>query len=185
MMALVRFSFSRVFSKIYTILLILVSIALYEAILKIRSAWRWARMSKILRCLVDKSTAHHLASVVEYFPAAPQLELDDGSLSLESKSKSGACAICLSRFKAGGGEGEVARELYCKHVFHQDCIRRWVEINDGATCPLCRTTLLPGLGGVSLHRWQSEEDCILQEKLCSWFLSWNRGNELHRLVWAR
>ncbi|KAK8581882.1 hypothetical protein V6N12_072088 [Hibiscus sabdariffa] len=58
---------------------------------------------------------------------------------------SDTCAVCLSQLK----EGEEVRELRnCCHVFHGDCIDRWVDYdgeddgNNHKTCPLCRAPLL-------------------------------------------
>ncbi|WOL20573.1 hypothetical protein Cni_G29378 [Canna indica] len=49
------------------------------------------------------------------------------------------CAVCLSKF-AGK---EVLRLLpKCKHVFHIDCVDRWLEAN--STCPLCRCDVNAG-----------------------------------------
>lgn len=49
-----------------------------------------------------------------------------------------ACAVCLSEFL----EGESIRKLKCKHTFHRDCLDIWLQ-QCLATCPLCRTEVLP------------------------------------------
>ncbi|KAE8687831.1 HOPM interactor 7 isoform 1 [Hibiscus syriacus] len=60
---------------------------------------------------------------------------------------SDTCAVCLCELK----EGDDVRELRnCCHVFHQDCIDRWVEYDEDEdedddnhkSCPLCRAPLL-------------------------------------------
>ncbi|KAF8050090.1 hypothetical protein N665_2045s0004 [Sinapis alba] len=43
-----------------------------------------------------------------------------------------SCCICLARY----GDDEEVRELPCLHVFHVDCVDKWLKIN--ATCPLCK-----------------------------------------------
>ncbi|CAN8233441.1 unnamed protein product [Cochlearia groenlandica] len=43
-----------------------------------------------------------------------------------------SCCICLARY----GDDEEVRELPCTHVFHVDCVDKWLKIN--ATCPLCK-----------------------------------------------
>ncbi|XP_010417710.1 PREDICTED: E3 ubiquitin-protein ligase At1g63170-like [Camelina sativa] len=43
-----------------------------------------------------------------------------------------SCCICLTRY----GDDEDVRELPCSHVFHVDCVDKWLKIN--ATCPLCK-----------------------------------------------
>ncbi|XVE70802.1 hypothetical protein DITRI_Ditri10aG0099700 [Diplodiscus trichospermus] len=60
------------------------------------------------------------------------------------------CAVCLNRLK----EGDDVRELRnCCHMFHKDCIYRWVDYDQDhdhdcnhednhKTCPLCRAPLL-------------------------------------------
>ncbi|KAE8669187.1 HOPM interactor 7 isoform 1 [Hibiscus syriacus] len=61
---------------------------------------------------------------------------------------SDTCAVCLSDLE----EGDDVRELRnCCHVFHQDCIDRWVDHDhdhhddhdhNHSTCPLCRSPLV-------------------------------------------
>ncbi|KAE8023046.1 hypothetical protein FH972_008798 [Carpinus fangiana] len=48
------------------------------------------------------------------------------------------CAVCLCKIE----EGEELRELRCDHLFHRVCLDRWVGYKR-ATCPLCRSSLLP------------------------------------------
>ncbi|CAH2049051.1 unnamed protein product [Thlaspi arvense] len=49
------------------------------------------------------------------------------------------CAVCLRRI----GEEDQVRELSnCAHAFHRECLDGWVG-RGGATCPLCRSKLLP------------------------------------------
>ncbi|XP_057421553.1 RING-H2 finger protein ATL64-like [Lotus japonicus] len=54
------------------------------------------------------------------------------------------CAVCLNQLKI---EDEVRELMNCYHVFHKECIDRWLEHdheseNHNATCPLCRAPLL-------------------------------------------
>ncbi|XP_068344953.1 RING-H2 finger protein ATL65-like [Pyrus communis] len=59
------------------------------------------------------------------------------------------CAVCLCQLEMGD---EVREMRNCCHVFHTECIDRWLEYNDRhhhhhdednhKTCPLCRTPLL-------------------------------------------
>uniref|UniRef100_A0A0D9UZM2 RING-type E3 ubiquitin transferase n=1 Tax=Leersia perrieri TaxID=77586 RepID=A0A0D9UZM2_9ORYZ len=55
----------------------------------------------------------------------------------DSAAAGGACAVCLEDY--GGGGGEVAREMPCRHKFHGSCIVRWLESN--SSCPICRFQL--------------------------------------------
>lgn len=45
------------------------------------------------------------------------------------------CSICLENFR----EEQEMIQLPCEHVFHENCIRRWLERNNN--CPYCRRTL--------------------------------------------
>lgn len=73
------------------------------------------------------------------------------------------CAVCLSEFE----EDEEIRKLKCKHIFHKDCLDRWLQ-HCSATCPLCRNKVLPDDVVASYHRMrdrvdsdESDEDVIL------------------------
>lgn len=47
------------------------------------------------------------------------------------------CSICLVEFEK---EDVVSQLSRCRHVFHMQCIERWLERNH-FTCPLCRSFL--------------------------------------------
>lgn len=49
------------------------------------------------------------------------------------------CAVCLCKIE----EGEEIRELRCHHMFHRDCLDRWVGHRNIGTCPLCRSCIAP------------------------------------------
>ncbi|KAK7283735.1 hypothetical protein RIF29_13477 [Crotalaria pallida] len=48
------------------------------------------------------------------------------------------CAVCLCKIE----EGEETRVLRCNHIFHKDCLDKWVGFNN-VTCPLCRESVGP------------------------------------------
>lgn len=43
-----------------------------------------------------------------------------------------ACCICLAKYL----NNDELRELPCLHLFHKDCVDKWLRIN--ASCPLCK-----------------------------------------------
>ncbi|KAH6772286.1 RING/U-box superfamily protein [Perilla frutescens var. hirtella] len=64
------------------------------------------------------------------------------------------CAICLDSFR----EGDSCRKIpVCKHLFHSECVDRW--IGRKPTCPVCRTRVdldplgSPGISGGD-DRWK-------------------------------
>ncbi|KDO68437.1 hypothetical protein CISIN_1g037626mg, partial [Citrus sinensis] len=48
------------------------------------------------------------------------------------------CSICLMEFEK---EDVVSRLTRCCHLFHADCIERWLDCNQ-FTCPVCRSFFL-------------------------------------------
>ncbi|XP_026396788.1 E3 ubiquitin-protein ligase ATL59-like [Papaver somniferum] len=57
------------------------------------------------------------------------------------------CTICLEDFHADnqhGGDHKICMLHECKHMFHADCIKMWVNSKQGIsthTCPNCRVSL--------------------------------------------
>lgn len=50
------------------------------------------------------------------------------------------CAVCLCTMK----EMEEIRVLQCEHVFHKDCLDKWLSFKyNNTTCPLCRVSVGP------------------------------------------
>ena len=48
------------------------------------------------------------------------------------------CAICLAEYK----ENDMVSELTCSHMFHTDCVAKWIGSSfRRATCPICRTII--------------------------------------------
>ncbi|GMY36653.1 Ubiquitin--protein ligase [Fagus crenata] len=45
------------------------------------------------------------------------------------------CIICLEEWE----NGDLAYQLPCVHVYHNDCIDRWLE--DNQSCPVCRYSM--------------------------------------------
>ncbi|KAE8678448.1 hypothetical protein F3Y22_tig00111409pilonHSYRG00119 [Hibiscus syriacus] len=55
----------------------------------------------------------------------------------------GDCSICLEEFK----EDEEGSEMPCEHVFHSDCVEKWLRMN--GSCPICRFLMPAEEGGSS------------------------------------
>ncbi len=59
------------------------------------------------------------------------------------------CNICLSQFQVGDhaawssrhGMDDREADVFCKHVFHEECITRWLLVRD--RCPICRESYVP------------------------------------------
>ncbi|KAK9749429.1 hypothetical protein RND81_02G124900 [Saponaria officinalis] len=64
----------------------------------------------------------------------PLMKLSD----VEEKDDSEYCAVCLYEVC---DEEEIRWLDNCRHIFHRNCIDRWIEL-DHDTCPLCRTPFL-------------------------------------------
>lgn len=45
------------------------------------------------------------------------------------------CVVCMEDMKVG----EEVRRLQCMHMFHADCVDKWLHTNK--QCPICRTDI--------------------------------------------
>ncbi|KAH6827232.1 hypothetical protein C2S53_000752 [Perilla frutescens var. hirtella] len=61
----------------------------------------------------------------------PTVEIIGDHVSVESH-----CAVCKDAFELGNE----AREMPCKHLYHQDCILPWLSLRN--SCPVCRHELM-------------------------------------------
>lgn len=50
------------------------------------------------------------------------------------------CAVCLGEYEVG----EDVKILPCTHMFHSECIDRWLKVN--RTCPFCKQSIRPSDG---------------------------------------
>ncbi|CAN4108857.1 unnamed protein product [Withania somnifera] len=69
-------------------------------------------------------------------PVSRFLDLDMSSSSHDHVDQT--CSICLVEFDT---EHVVCQLSRCKHVFHMDCIEKWLK-RCQFTCPLCRSLLI-------------------------------------------
>ncbi|PKI45256.1 hypothetical protein CRG98_034336 [Punica granatum] len=92
------------------------------------------------------------------------------------------CAVCLSEFE----EGEELRRLLCGHTFHKGCLDTWLQ-QRLATCPLCRSKVLPDDVAAGFHHQQMQSSSLRPEYDGSdeelvFLLSAIHGNSLHRFL---
>ena len=59
-------------------------------------------------------------------------------ISFAPKEKSCECVICYTDY-----ETKEAAKLPCGHVFHNECIKKWLDLEiDNNSCPMCRQSVL-------------------------------------------
>lgn len=77
-------------------------------------------------------------------PSGSRRSSGGGSAAGASKSTAAdeveKCAICLGEYE----EGEEVKTLPCFHVFHTECVDRWLKVNK--ICPFCKQSIRPGDG---------------------------------------
>lgn len=66
------------------------------------------------------------------------------------------CSVCLSTFDTGE---EIRKVKQCNHSFHKHCLDTWLG-QDFATCPLCRTSVLPERIVASYRRQRDGKVCL-------------------------
>ncbi|CAN7090559.1 unnamed protein product, partial [Brassica rapa subsp. narinosa] len=57
-----------------------------------------------------------------------------------NRPESECCAVCLYDFE---NDDEIRRLTNCRHIFHKECLDRWIMDYSQMTCPLCRTQFIP------------------------------------------
>jgi hypothetical protein len=72
------------------------------------------------------------AATEDAIASLPKKKADEAMLGDTGKAE---CTICMAEVTTG----EVVTELYCKHWFHTDCIKSWLEQHN--TCPHCRKSV--------------------------------------------
>lgn len=78
-------------------------------------------------------------------------DIDNLPVKTYSDSDNINCSICLCDME----EGDKYFDIKCKHIFHKDCMFKWLE-EFNYICPICRTEL----GKSHAHIDSSEEDEI-------------------------
>jgi hypothetical protein len=81
--------------------------------------------------------SHPWMPVVEKAPPVTPAQFEHREVASADVQKETKCSICLEQF----AKGEKVCELPCKHIFHDACVRKWLQ--QKASCPVCRMPLAP------------------------------------------
>ncbi|KAF8377254.1 hypothetical protein HHK36_030629 [Tetracentron sinense] len=154
---------SEFFSDLYFMIVTVFSLILLQILSLIRST-SWSLRSSHKRW---RATRKYQALIEEKIPTFRYRS--------ESMPELIECAVCLSKFQ----EGEKIRELKCNHVFHKDCLGKWLQ-HDSATCPLCRSSVLPEKIGVERRESENEGENDGSDEELIFFLSALHGSSFHR-----
>ncbi|GMI86617.1 hypothetical protein HRI_002331000 [Hibiscus trionum] len=149
------------FSHLYTMTVVFFTLLLLEIAVLIRSITGGVSDSE--KRLI--TTTQYLKFIEEKNP----------TIIYSARSSSNACTVCLSELE----EGEKVRKLKCKHTFHKDCLDRWLQ-QYWATCPLCRTKVLPDEVVANYHRLQNQVEYDGSDEEMLFLLSALHDNSLHR-----
>ena len=69
-----------------------------------------------------------------------------------SKIKEKKCSICLFKYK----KPDIIKEFPCNHVFHKNCILKWLEKSN--ICPLCKYDITDDVNKIELKNESDEEN---------------------------
>ncbi|OMP02508.1 Zinc finger, RING-type [Corchorus olitorius] len=165
---------SEFFSHLYTMTIVFFTLLLLEVVILIRSLTGGVCDSE--KRLI--TTTQYLKFIEEKNPTIRYSKRSSSSSASSSRSfqESNECAVCLSELE----EGEKVRKLKCKHTFHKDCLDKWLQ-QYWATCPLCRTKVLPDEIVANYHRLQNQVEYDGSDEEMIFLLSALHGNSLHRL----
>ncbi|XP_022752022.1 probable E3 ubiquitin-protein ligase XERICO [Durio zibethinus] len=158
---------SEFFSHLYTMTMVFFTLVLLEVAILIRSITGGVCNSE--KRLI--TTSQYLKLIEEKNPTIRYSRRPTSRV-----DQSNECAVCLSELE----EGEKVRRLKCKHIFHKDCLDRWLQ-QYLATCPLCRTKVLPDEIVANYHRLQNQIEYDGSDEEMIFLLSALHGNSLHRL----
>ncbi|OAY35895.1 E3 ubiquitin-protein ligase RHA2B [Manihot esculenta] len=154
-------------ARLYTVATVFFCLLALEAVILFRSVTGSITSSDNRNAI---STTEYLQLIEEKNPAILYTEMLREQLVIE-------CSVCLSEFL----EGESVRNLKCKHTFHKDCLDKWLQ-QYLATCPLCRTKVLPDEIVADYHRLRDQTDQYDgSDEEMIFLLSALHGNGLQRI----
>ncbi|CAN6634270.1 hypothetical protein TRVA0_014S02058 [Trichomonascus vanleenenianus] len=78
---------------------------------------------------------------------------DNNATNTDNEDNTIACSICLDAIEPAN----LIRQLDCHHVFHDDCIARWLTTRK-AVCPLCQTDFYEPPHPPAPHRTETDGD---------------------------
>jgi len=86
------------------------------------------RCNWLVRLGLEQLEREKVLSRLQRFPSVQFRSLSCGTDDLQQDS----CAICLSDFV----EDDAVCQMPCKHIFHAECIRRWLLGSASSGCPM-------------------------------------------------
>ena len=84
--------------------------------------------------------------IIAAFNNLPRLKAEEAS----AMASDDVCSICLHQYSDHIGSVECSTiALPCLHLFHEPCIRQWLESSSWTRgdCPVCKQMLVPSHGG--------------------------------------
>ncbi|KAL3527810.1 hypothetical protein ACH5RR_012466 [Cinchona calisaya] len=162
---------SKFLAHLYTITIVFLTILILELVILARSI-----TGNIIQDSRNKpiNTKQYLKIIEEKNPACRYKKT---GFRMDHQSNSIECAVCLSLFE----EGELIRKLKCKHVFHKECLDRWLQ-QDWATCPLCRSKVLPEEIMMKYRQFLHQQEYEGSDEELIFLISALHGNYLRRFL---
>lgn len=84
----------------------------------------------------DSSEMEESEDIYKMITMMPTLQISDDEDEIKENSTS-VCTVCMEGFKCGGYGGGEGKIIPCGHVYHVDCIAKWLSLY--TSCPLCRS----------------------------------------------